>query len=110
MDFEIPENTAVDPAYSYGKDLAPITFPSEKEVPPKRIHVRDDELDEESVAPLAPLGQQLAPQSVEPEPTSEVQETQSFAPYGMRLSGESSASEQDAPSAWHESCGIQVRG
>ena len=46
MDFEIPENTAVDPAYSYGKDLAPITFPSEKEVPPKRIHVRDDELDE----------------------------------------------------------------
>ena len=107
MDFEIPENTAVDPAYSYGKDLAPITFPSEKEVPPKRIHVRDDELDEESVAPLAPLGQQLAPQSVEPEPTSEVQETQSFAPYGMRLSGESSASEQDAPSAWHETAAFK---
>ena len=107
MDFDIPENTAVDPAYSYGKDLAPITFPSEKEVPPKRIHVRDDELDEESVAPLAPLGQQLAPQSVEPEPASEVQETQSFAPYGMRLSADPSASEADAPSAWHESAAFQ---
>jgi CheY-like chemotaxis protein len=107
MDFEIPENTAVDPAYSYGKDLAPITFPSEKEVPPKRIHVRDDELDEESVAPLAPLGQQLAPKSVEPQPASDVQETQSFAPYGMRLSADPSASEADAPSAWHESAAFQ---
>ena len=53
MDFEIPENTAVDPAYSYGKDLAPITFPSEKEVPPKRIHVRDDELDDDSTRNLS---------------------------------------------------------
>ncbi|MGB0001902.1 MAG: response regulator [Candidatus Acidiferrales bacterium] len=107
MDFEIPENTAVDPAYSYGKDLAPITFPSEKEVPPKRIHVRDDELDEESVAPLAPLGQQLAPKSVEPEPASEVQETQSFAPYGMRLSAEPASPEGDAPAPWHESPAFQ---
>ena len=111
MDFEIPENTAVDPAYSYGKDLAPITFPSEKEVPPKRIHVRDDELDndldKEPVAPLAPIGQQLASKPVESSPAAEEEETQSFAPYGMRLSADSSASEEDAPSAWHESPAFQ---
>jgi CheY-like chemotaxis protein len=111
VDFDIPENTAVDPAYSYGKDLAPITFPSEKEVPPKRIHVRDEELDDEfddkSVAPLAPLGQQLAPKPVESTSVAADQETQSFAPYGMRLSADPSASEQDAPSAWHESTAFQ---
>ena len=107
MDFDIPENTAVDPAYSYGKDLAPITFPSEKEVPPKRIHVRDDELDGEPAAPLAPIGQQLASKPVEISPAPEEEETQSFAPYGMRLSAESSGSEQDAPSAWHESAAFK---
>jgi CheY-like chemotaxis protein len=107
MDFEIPENTAVDPAYSYGKDLAPITFPSEKEVPPKRIHVRDDELDNEPVAPLGPIGQQLASKPVESSPAVEEEEAQSFAPYGMRLSAESSASEQAAPSAWHESAAFK---
>jgi hypothetical protein len=106
-DFDIPENTAVDPAYSYGKDLAPITFPSEKEVPPKRIHVRDDELGDEPVAPLAPLGQQLAPKPVESTPATEEQQTQSFAPYGMRLSADPAAAEEDAPSAWHESAAFQ---
>ncbi|HEY2109120.1 MAG TPA: response regulator [Candidatus Acidoferrales bacterium] len=107
MDFEIPENTAVDPAYSYGKDLAPITFPSEKEVPPKRIHVRDDELDGESAAPLAPLGQQLASKLAESSPTPEEQETQSFAPYGMRLSGDPEPTADDAPAPWHESPAFQ---
>jgi CheY-like chemotaxis protein len=111
MDFDIPENTAVDPAYSYGKDLAPITFPSEKEVPPKRIHVRDDELDNdldsEPVAPLAPLGQQLASKPVEPSPAVEEKETQSFAPYGMRLSADPVPSEDDAPAPWHESPAFQ---
>jgi CheY-like chemotaxis protein len=105
MDFDIPENTAVDPAYSYGKDLTPITFPSEKEVPPKHIRVRDDELDEP--AALAPLGQQLAPKPVETSPASEQQETQSFAPYGMRLSADPSASDEDAPASWHESAAFQ---
>ena len=110
MDFDIPENTAVDAAYSYGKDLAPITFPSEKEVPPKRIHVRDDELDEfddKPVAPLAPLGQRLAPKPAESTPVAAEQETQSFAPYGMRLSADPAPSEDDAPSAWHESAAFQ---
>ena len=107
MDFDIPENTAVDPAYSYGKDLAPITFPSEKEVPPKRIHVRDDELDNESIAPLAPLGQQLSSKLIESSPAVEEEETQSFAPYGMRLSADPAPSENDAPAAWHESPAFQ---
>jgi len=106
MDFEIPENTAVDPAYSYGKDLAPITFPSEKEVPPKRVRVRDEEIDQPA-APLAPLGQQLAPKPIEILPASAEQETQSFAPYGMRLSADPSASAEDAPSSWHESAAFQ---
>ena len=106
VDFDIPENTAVDPAYSYGKDLAPITFPSEKEVPPKRIRVRDEELDQPA-APLAPLGQQLAPKPIEISPASAEQETQSFAPYGMRLSADPSASAEDAPSSWHESSAFQ---
>jgi CheY-like chemotaxis protein len=106
VEFDIPENTAVDPAYSYGKDLAPITFPSEKEVPPKRIRVRDEELDQPA-APLAPLGQQLAPKPIEISPASAEQETQSFAPFGMRLSGDPSASDEDAPSSWHESIAFQ---
>jgi CheY-like chemotaxis protein len=106
VDFDIPENTAVDPAYSYGKDLAPITFPSEKEVPPKRIRVRDEELDQPA-APPVPLGQQLAPKPIEISPASAEQETQSFAPYGMRLSADPSASSEDAPSSWHESSAFQ---
>jgi CheY-like chemotaxis protein len=35
-DFEVPENVAADPIYSYGKGFEPITFPSEKDVPPRR--------------------------------------------------------------------------
>ena len=35
-DFEVPENVAADPVYSYGKGFEPITFPSEKDVPPRR--------------------------------------------------------------------------
>ncbi|MGA8145437.1 MAG: response regulator [Candidatus Acidiferrales bacterium] len=112
MDFEIPENTAVDPAYSYGKDLAPITFPSEKEVPPRRIRVRDDELDDldEPVVPFvppAPLAQQIAPKPVISALSgAPQQDSQSFAPYGMKLSTEPSATE-DAPAAWHESPAFQ---
>jgi CheY-like chemotaxis protein len=35
-DFEVPENVAADPIYSYGRNFEPITFPSEKDVPPRR--------------------------------------------------------------------------
>ena len=105
MDFEIPENTAVDPdpAFSFGKDLAPIKFPSEKEVPPRRVRVRDEDL--EPAAPLAPLGQQLSSAPSQSAPVQQ-EESQSFAPYGMKLSAEPSES-TDTPSAWHESAAFQ---
>jgi hypothetical protein len=41
-DFEVPENVAADPIYSYGQDFKPITFPSERDVPPR--HVRPEEV------------------------------------------------------------------
>jgi CheY-like chemotaxis protein len=49
-DLEIPENVAADPAYSFGRDLAPITFPSERDVPPKKIRVTDETLEREAAA------------------------------------------------------------
>ncbi len=48
-DFEVPENVAADPVYSYGKNFEPITFPSERDVPPKRVRVGKTE-DETAVA------------------------------------------------------------
>ncbi|MGA8405790.1 MAG: response regulator [Candidatus Acidiferrales bacterium] len=52
-DFEVPENVAADPVYSYGRNFEPITFPSEKDVPPKRVRVEDTEEDEAAVPPAA---------------------------------------------------------
>lgn len=48
-DFEVPENVSADPIYSYGRDFEPITFPSEKDVPPK--HVKDNLEASEEPAP-----------------------------------------------------------
>ena len=48
-DFEVPENVAADPVYSYGKGFEPITFPSEKDVPPRRRKV-DEAGGEETAA------------------------------------------------------------
>jgi CheY-like chemotaxis protein len=36
-DLEVPENVEANPIYSYGKNFEPITFPSERDVPPKRV-------------------------------------------------------------------------
>jgi CheY-like chemotaxis protein len=47
-DFEVPENIGSDPIYSYGRDFEPITFPSEKDVPPK--HVKEDAVAESAEA------------------------------------------------------------
>jgi CheY-like chemotaxis protein len=49
-DFEVPENVAADPVYSYGKNFEPITFPSERDVPPKRVRVENKTEDEPAVA------------------------------------------------------------
>ena len=43
-DFEVPDNVEANPIYSYGKNFEPITFPSERDVPPK--HVRPDEAEQ----------------------------------------------------------------
>ena len=110
MDFEIPDNVAVDPGYSYGSDTAPITFPSEKDVPPKRVRVRDEEESGPSlstpkhhieVSPEDVAGVKAQQREAEPDGS------QSFAPYGMKLSTEESAN-QDAPAAWHESEAFQL--
>ena len=47
-DFEVPENVAADPVYSYGRNFEPITFPSEKDVPPRRR--KTDEVGAEQTA------------------------------------------------------------
>ena len=54
-DFEVPENVAADPVYSYGRNFEPITFPSEKDVPPKRVRVEDKSEDEAAIAPAASM-------------------------------------------------------
>jgi CheY-like chemotaxis protein len=42
-DFEVPENIEANPIYSYGKNFEPITFPSERDVPPKRVRTDEGE-------------------------------------------------------------------
>ncbi len=49
-DFEVPENVAADPVYSYGRNFEPITFPSERDVPPKRVRVEDKAEEEPAAA------------------------------------------------------------
>ncbi len=39
-ELEVPDNVEANPIYSYGQNFEPITFPSEKDVPPK--HVRTE--------------------------------------------------------------------
>jgi CheY-like chemotaxis protein len=50
MDIEIPENVASEPSFSYGRDASPAIFPSERDVPPRRIHVSDEVIERETVA------------------------------------------------------------
>jgi CheY-like chemotaxis protein len=61
-DFEVPENVEANPIYSYGKNFEPITFPSERDVPPK--HVRPEEA-EQAAAQASPA--EAAPASASAE-------------------------------------------
>ncbi len=57
-DFEVPENVAADPVYSYGRNFEPITFPSERDVPPRKVRVDENGVEEtaaKSDAPAPPL-------------------------------------------------------
>jgi CheY-like chemotaxis protein len=47
-DLEVPDNIEANPIYSYGKNFEPITFPSERDVPPK--HVRPDDESQETAS------------------------------------------------------------
>jgi CheY-like chemotaxis protein len=67
-DFEVPENVAADPIYSYGKGFEPITFPSEKDVPPRRR--KTDESGAEETA--ASADSKVAPSASAPEPAAEI--------------------------------------
>jgi CheY-like chemotaxis protein len=67
MDIQIPENVASEPAFSYGRDVSPALFPSERDVPPKRIHVPDEVIEQEAVAQDAAPAIASAPK---PEPSS----------------------------------------
>ena len=58
-DFEVPENLgaeateSADPIYSYGRDFEPITFPSEKDHPPKHVTEKQEEAASVESAPAA---------------------------------------------------------
>jgi CheY-like chemotaxis protein len=50
-DLEVPDNIEANPIYSYGKNFEPITFPSERDVPPK--HVRPEDESEQAIVEQA---------------------------------------------------------
>lgn len=50
LDIQIPENVASEPSFSYGRDTSPTIFPSERDVPPRRIHVPDEVIEQQAVA------------------------------------------------------------
>ena len=75
MDLEIPENVASEPAFSYGRDLSAITFPSERDVPPRRVHVPDEVEEHPTVvrnavppAPKAPAPKPTPANAAPPKP------------------------------------------
>jgi CheY-like chemotaxis protein len=111
-DFEVPENVAADPVYSYGKNFEPITFPSERDVPPKRVRVENKGEDEpavaarenvaasESAAPAASAFIADEPKSADWEVTEQSAATVETAPQSIAAhkvpSNMTSASESDA--------------
>jgi CheY-like chemotaxis protein len=68
-DFEVPENVAADPTYSYGRNFEPITFPSERDVPPRRR--KTDENGAEETAAQETLAKVDAPAATE-KPAAEI--------------------------------------
>lgn len=69
-DFEVPENVAADPVYSYGKGFEPITFPSEKDVPPRRR--KTDEPGAEETRASADSNVEAKADAPEHEPAAEI--------------------------------------
>ncbi len=69
-DFEVPENVAADPVYSYGKGFEPITFPSEKDVPPRRR--KTDEPGAEATTASTDFNFEAKVDARAPEPAAEI--------------------------------------
>ena len=69
MDIEIPGNVASEPAFSYGREVSPALFPSERDVPPRRVHVPDEVIEQKVAAqeakPAATSAPKLEPDSAE---------------------------------------------
>jgi CheY-like chemotaxis protein len=67
-DFEVPENVAADPVYSYGRNFEPITFPSEKDVPPRRRKTDEPGAEETAAKVEAPAAAQKPAAEIAPTP------------------------------------------
>lgn len=88
MDLDIPDDISAQPAFSMEQETSPITFPSEKDVPPRRVRPREAQ-EEEPVElakphlelPLEPQAQSPA-KSGHPSPAAPaaLQVTESSAP------------------------------
>ena len=71
-DFEVPENVAADPVYSYGKGFEPITFPSEKDVPPRRRKTDEPGAQEAAASADTNSKQKIEAKVEAPEATAEI--------------------------------------
>jgi CheY-like chemotaxis protein len=75
-DFEVPDNVEANPIYSYGKNFEPITFPSERDVPPKHVRAdsAQDGISEPAISQAAPMEASAVSsstaQSAAPDPSS----------------------------------------
>ncbi len=87
-DFEIPENTGSDPIYSYGRDFEPITFPSEKDVPPKHVKENAADPDAVSVSPEEPAAAAKAEEFVESAVPAVVAEQEESSDWDIRPASE----------------------
>jgi len=67
-DFEVPENVAADPVYSYGRNFEPITFPSEKDVPPRRRKTDEPGAEETAAKVEAPAAAHKPATEITPTP------------------------------------------
>ena len=62
MDLDIPDEIAAKPAFSTDQDFSPISFPSEKDVPPRHVRVSEPQQDEPARAPKPHLELPLEPE------------------------------------------------
>jgi CheY-like chemotaxis protein len=79
-DFEVPENVAADPVYSYGNGFEPITFPSEKDVPPRRRKTDETGAEETAASADSKIEAKIAAPATKAAPQSAAEITSRPAP------------------------------